>query len=86
MRWLVLLMALCTFACTTTETGKKFDPCEAMSIAQGSHQAAAATSLLVCSMLKGEKRAKCLENQEKISKAAGAVLDIAATVLKACKL
>jgi hypothetical protein len=70
----------------TTESGKKFDPCEAMNLAQGSHQVASATSLLVCSMLKGEKRAKCLEQQEKISKAAGAVLDIATTVIKACKL
>lgn len=87
MRWIfVLLVVLCTSACTTTDTGKKFDPCEAMNIAQGSHQVASATSLLVCSMLKGEKRTKCLEQQQKISAAANAVLSIATTVIKACKL
>lgn len=79
------LMLLLAFqqSCATTDAGqKKFDPCAAMTYAQGSHAIAHGTSLIVCSAIKDKaKRAQCLSTA-----AADLVLTLGANVLKACGL
>jgi hypothetical protein len=72
--------------CTTVDGQKKFDACQAMTIAQNSHMVADGASGIVCAMLQGEKRAQCIKHREKVKAAADAMLSIAATMIKACKL
>ena len=84
---LALLLSVSIAGCTTTAGGeKKFDQCQAMKIAYDSHIVAQGASGIVCNMLQGEKREKCLKQREKVSAAANAVLSIADGIIKACKL
>lgn len=85
----VMMVALAFFdGCVTGQSGqKKIDECKALNTVQGGHQIAEGASSIVCTFITDKvKRAKCFEYQKTASKAGSALVNIAATIMKACGL
>lgn len=91
MRCLTFIMVVC-FAlsaldgCGTTDTGKKkFDPCSALMIANGTHQAAGGISTIVCAAITDPtKRAECFKKKMVYESLGETILQLGAAAIKAC--
>lgn len=81
---LIMVICGCFFGCASTSG--KFDPSQAMQAACAITPAAKSIHNVVCALLKGEAKEKCLAHQKKANIAIDALISIGAGVLGACQI